>query len=81
MATLSIDVPAAVTTRVADAYIGTYPPPQGTDVSTAAAKLAYVKSVLIAQVREVVRSWEVRQAAITASDAASAKAQAEVVPT
>ena len=81
MATLSIDIPAAVTARVADAYIGLNPPPPGTDVSTAAAKLAYVKSVLVGQVKDTVRIWESRQAASAASDAASVKAQAEINPT
>lgn len=76
MATLSIDVPAAVAARVADAYIAHRPPSAGTPVGTAAEKLAYVKACIVADIKATVRSYE----STVAAQAAATKADNEVVP-
>ena len=81
MATVSVDIPNAVAARVGDAFVAQYPPPAGVDVSTAAARLAYVKSRLAGHVRDVVRAHEAAVAAAAAGAAAVAKADAEINPT
>lgn len=74
MAIISIDVPAGAAARVADAFIALYPPPAETAVGTNAEKLAYVKSLLVAHVKNVVKSHEVAVAAEAARVAAETAA-------
>lgn len=81
MAVISVDVPNAVVDRVATAFINLYPPPIGTSVGTAAEKQAYVKSLLIRHIKDVVASYEASTASQTASQNASQKATTEINPT
>jgi len=81
MPDITVNIPTGVATRVADAFIGSYPPPSGVGVSTGAAKLAYVRSLLMAHIKAVVAGYEATQAAVTAQKTAADKAAAEVVLT
>ncbi len=76
MATISIDIPNAVATRVADAFIAQRPPAAGVPVGTQAERLAYVKACIINDIKAMVRSHE----STVAAQAAATKADAEVVP-
>lgn len=75
--TLSIEIPAGVAGRVADAFIGQYPPPEGVPVGTAAEKTEYVRRLLIDHIRGIVRVYEASVAARTAEETA----ETEVNPT
>lgn len=77
MPTLSINIPTEVAARVADAFIGQYPPPEGVSVETGAEKQEYVRRVLIAHIKGIVRVYESSVAATTAEDTVDA----EVNPT
>lgn len=77
MPTLSINIPTEVAARVADAFIGQYPPPEGVSVETGAEKQEYVRRILIAHIKGIVRVYESAEAARTAEETA----ETEVNPT
>lgn len=77
MPTLSITIPSEVASRVADAFIGQYPPAEGVSVETGAEKQEHVRRVLIDHIKGIVRSYESQVAAETAI----ASVDAEVTPT
>lgn len=75
MATISITVPDGVVDRVADAFVALYPA-EPTTIDTAAKRRAYVKSVIVRQIKETVRAHE----STVAAQAAAAKADNEIAP-
>ena len=78
MPDMTVTIPPGIAVRVADAFVASYPPPVGTDVSTGPLKLAYVRTLLMAHIKAVVAGYEATQAATTAQKTASDKAAAEV---
>ncbi len=50
MPDLTVTIPPAVSDRVVDAFLASYPPPPGTDVTSAPAKLTYVRTLLLNQI-------------------------------
>lgn len=81
MPLVSVDIPSTQANRIAAAFIALYPPPANVPVGTSAQKLAYVKSLFVRHVKEVVCSYEAQQAAATATQTAVTKADAEITPT
>ncbi len=81
MPDLTLTIPPAVSDRVADAFLASYPPPPGTDVASAPAKLAYVRTLLMNHINAVVAGHEATQASVSAQKAASEKAAKEIILT
>ncbi len=78
MPDLTLPIPTTVAPRVLEAFVASYPPPAGTDVSTSAAKMAYVRTLLLAHIKAVVAGYEATQATVVAQKAATEKVDKEI---
>lgn len=78
MPDLTLAISDVITPRAVDSFVASYPPPPGTDVSTPPAKLAYVRTLLLAHIKAVVAGYEATQAVVVAQKAASDKAEREI---
>ncbi len=78
MPDITLTILPTIATRVVDAFIASYPPPPDTDVSTPAAKLAYVRTLLMNHIKAVVAGHEATQAVVIAQKSASDKAEKEI---
>lgn len=81
MPIISFDVPTGIAGRVADAFIASYPPPEGVPVGTAAQKLAYVRTLLMNHIKAIVQAHEANLAAEAARIAAADTANTDIVLT
>ncbi len=78
MPDITLTIPTLISNRVADAFVFSYPPPAGTDVSTPVLKLAYVRTLLLAHIKSIVVGYEASQAITAVQKTAADKAAAEI---
>jgi hypothetical protein len=80
MATLTITIPAAAATRIAAACLALYPPPADVPVGTGAEKVAYVRTLLMQHLQNIVASHEAN-VAVEAARVAAATAETDLALT